>query len=84
MSAAPKKDWAAISAEVAEMRAAQGLPPTISDPAILNRVAAILLLPTNGCTETREPLPDLKPVTQRRISADRHAAGPLDLFEHEP
>lgn len=40
---------AEIAARVAEMRSRQGLPPTITDPATLARVAAII---TAGATGT--------------------------------
>jgi hypothetical protein len=37
-----------MSAAVAERRAAEGLPPTITDVAVLSRVATILASATNG------------------------------------
>jgi hypothetical protein len=33
---------------VSESRAAQGLPPTIRDPVVIRRVAALLLSPRHG------------------------------------
>ncbi|MGH3547087.1 MAG: hypothetical protein ACRDQU_02985 [Pseudonocardiaceae bacterium] len=50
-----------LRAEVTASRAKQGLPPTIEDPAVLERVAAILRL-----AEVDEPVP--KPRKRRRRS----------------
>ena len=38
---------------VRESRAAQGLPPKITDPVVIRRVAALLLIPRHG--PLREP-----------------------------
>jgi hypothetical protein len=53
-----------LAAKVARTRAAQGLPPTIQDPAALERAAAVLRLMTPA-----EPV-----VPSRRRRSDRQPA----------
>jgi hypothetical protein len=59
---------AAIRRETAVQRAKQGLPPMITDPAILERVASVLLLVT---------IPDAtRPSPRPRPKTTQGAAGP--------
>jgi hypothetical protein len=45
--------------EVAEERAQQGLPPRVTDPLILRRVASLVTAPTPTSTTAREAAPGL-------------------------
>jgi hypothetical protein len=72
---------AALRRKVAESRAKQGLPPTITDPATLERVAAVLRLV--AIPEPAPPLPRTPPSknstrasTRKTRSSCRDGAAP--------
>lgn len=58
-----------LRAKVAASRAAQGLPPVITDPATLERVAAVLRLVT-----LTEPAPPSLRTRRRKTAEPRGAA----------